>query len=251
MNIHAQSQSNSSTSRHEGKPHLFRLSDEILECFDMDDVVATYEDMHRMDLDRDPYDYYCVEVNTKFILNFSQFLGMQNGNYEEAMNSAAKWKWVFHYKIYEDYTYTGEVFVTLPSGKIFNYSELSTIDENCEETISIIEESLKCFLILLLATKNIDKRTLSNNKRSVSPRSQKDAKHYSHTTTIRIGKITETYTSDVGGGRNVRPHLRRGHIRTQHFGKGNAETKKIFIQPIFVNADENWINEQKTYKVKI
>jgi hypothetical protein len=25
--------------------------------------------------------------------------------------------------------------------------------------------------------------------------------------------------------------------------------KKIFIQPVFVNADENWINEQKTYRV--
>jgi hypothetical protein len=38
----------------------------------------------------------------------------------------------------------------------------------------------------------------------------------------------------------------------QHFGVGNKETNKIFIQPVFVNADEGWIeNQRKEYRIKV
>jgi hypothetical protein len=245
MNIPAQLQSSQSTK----KPHLFRLSPEVIDCFDIDDAVATYDDMAEMYLDQDPYDFYCVEVNTSFILKFSGFLGMGDGNFEETKRIAEKWVWVFQYQTFEDETYIGEVFVTLPSGRVANYSQSAIEDKAADAAITHIEQSLRCFLKVLLATKNIDKKTTFNHKRSVSPRTQKDAKRYSHTTLIKIGKITESYGSSTGSGGVKRAHLRRGHIRTQRFGKGNAEVKKIFIQPVFVNADENWINEQKTYRV--
>jgi hypothetical protein len=66
---------------------------------------------------------------------------------------------------------------------------------------------------------------------------------------LNIGKITETYRSNENSsGGNVRPHLRRGHIRLQRYGEDFKEVKKIFIQPMFVNADKEWIEKQKTYK---
>lgn len=249
MNTHAQLQSKQSELSEKEKPHLFRLSPEVIDCFDIDDAVATYKDMSEMDLDKDPYDFYCIEVNTSFILKFSNFLRMGDGNFEETRQIAEKWIWIFQYQIYEDATYTGDVFVILPSGRVANYSQSAMKNEEANAAIVHIEQTLRCFLILLLATKNVDKKTTVNSKRSVSPRTQKDAKRYSHTTMIKIGKITETYGSATGTGGPKRPHLRRGHIRTQHFGKGNTEVKKIFIQPVFVNADEKWINEQKTYRV--
>ena len=68
-----------------------------------------------------------------------------------------------------------------------------------------------------------------------------------------MGEISETHTSNLqdNSHSSPRPHLRRGHIRNQHYGEGNKEIKKIFIQPVFVNADEGWIeNQRKAYVVK-
>lgn len=103
-------------------------------------------------------------------------------------------------------------------------------------------------LIILLATKNAD-RMVRQNKLAKFGIGKKN-KQYDYITTIKLGKITESMPSDGARG-PIRPHLRRGHIRTQHFGVGNKEIKKIFIQPVFVNADEGWIADQrKAYVVK-
>ena len=82
------------------------------------------------------------------------------------------------------------------------------------------------------------------------PKSRKRPRAYDYITTIKIGKITETMRSDGDGQSSVRPHLRRGHIRNQRVGKGLEEVKPIFISPVFVNADEGWINNQrKEYRI--
>ena len=86
--------------------------------------------------------------------------------------------------------------------------------------------------------------------RSHGPKSRKRPRSYEYVTTIKIGKITETMRFDGDGHGSVRPHLRRGHIRNQRVGKGLEEVKPIFIHPVFVNADEGWINNQrKEYRI--
>jgi hypothetical protein len=105
-------------------------------------------------------------------------------------------------------------------------------------------------LITTLATKNVIKET--QEIKVHGPKSKKRPRTHKYITTIKIGKITETLRSSESSGGSVRPHRRRGHIRMQHFGVGNKETKKIFIQPVFVNADEGWIeNQRKEYRVKL
>jgi len=103
-------------------------------------------------------------------------------------------------------------------------------------------------LYALLATKNATKTT--EKIKTHGPKSRKRPREYDYITTIKIGKITETCRSEGDGQSSVRPHLRRGHIRNQRVGKGLTEVKPIFIQPCFINADENWIkNQRKEYRI--
>jgi hypothetical protein len=105
-------------------------------------------------------------------------------------------------------------------------------------------------LTVLLATKNAEKKRVKNTSRSASHKQRQASRLFGYTTTIRIGKITENYSSG-GAGSPMRPHLRRGHVRHQRIGEGRKETKKIFISPVFVNADKGWIESQrKAYVVK-
>lgn len=105
-------------------------------------------------------------------------------------------------------------------------------------------------LMVLLATKNVVKTTEEIKRHGA--KSRKKPKTYRYITTLKIGQITETLRSNGETGTTVRPHLRRGHIRNQPFGVGRKETKQIFIQPMFVNADEGWIeNQRKEYRIKV
>jgi hypothetical protein len=119
---------------------------------------------------------------------------------------------------------------------------------NSIKGVEYISKVTLAFFVVLLATKNADKVTESIKKHG--PKSRKRPRAYDYITTIKIGKITETMRSDGDGQGSVRPHLRRGHIRNQRVGKGLEEVKPIFISPVFVNADEGWINNQrKEYRI--
>ena len=247
MNIHAQSQSNLS----DKKPHLFRLSDEILSCFDIEDVRATYNDMLALNLDKDPYPYYAIEVKVKFMYIFGKKVGLLVGEDDGKDPSIMQATCVFIYELDDDGEHYHFDALMHVKGNYVNLLAAAMLNKNKEQEnyVNGIAEHLRYFLMVVLATKNAEKVTKENLTRSISPKQRKDAAKYQYTTTIKIGKITETYGASTGLGGTKRPHLRRGHIRTQHFGKGNAEVKKIFIQPVFVNADDNWISEQKTYRV--
>ncbi len=109
------------------------------------------------------------------------------------------------------------------------------------------------FLIVLLATKNIEKTTkfhkdISNGKVS---KATKHRKKYPYTTTLTIGRITENYNGSEFTGMSRRPHLRRGHVRTQHYGPRNELTKKIFIPSVFVNGSEDIKSSRVAYNVSI
>ena len=66
---------------------------------------------------------------------------------------------------------------------------------------------------------------------------------YSYTTTISIS-YADIQDDGTGTrpGHTKRPHLRRGHVREQHWGPANQFVKKIFVEPIFVNSDGEFVS---------
>lgn len=121
----------------------------------------------------------------------------------------------------------------------------------------IAADSILSTLLVLLATRNIEKDVQDSPKRYKDPVSKSGIRQirntdYRYITTIKIGKITETVHGCGAHRGSVRPHLRRGHIRSQRIGEGLKGSKKVFIAPVFVNADEKWIETQrKEYRVKV
>lgn len=149
-----------------------------------------------------------------------------------------------------------EVFLPAHSDELAShFSNLSRHDADYMNDVAA--DSILSTLLVLLATRNIDKDVQESPRRYKDPASKGGVRQirntdYQYITTIKIGKITETVHGDGAHRGPVRPHLRRGHVRNQRIGEGLKEIKKVFIAPVFVNADENWIETQrKEYRIKV
>lgn len=239
--------------------HLFILDQSVWRSMNISDVVSTSEALKELDLYKPPYESFDIKsaMSTDDYAEFTKqydgercegddkpFLETYRYNVNFSTNPP---KYTFKFDLHGD-----KVFLTLNdiavTGKLLNIAS----NEEIEEMINHLRDSsLLCLavLIVLLSTKNCEKTT--EKIKRYGPKSKKRPREYAYITRIKVGKITETCRSDNSSGTTVRAHLRRGHIRTQHFGIGNKEIKKIFIHPVFVNADEGWIaNQRKAYVVK-
>ena len=76
------------------------------------------------------------------------------------------------------------------------------------------------------------------------PGKRRDAPEYSYHV-LRIPGVGEGGSGiTIGERKRVRLHLRRGHKRTQHHGRGNKQVKNIWIEPTLVGYQE----EGEVYK---
>lgn len=109
-----------------------------------------------------------------------------------------------------------------------------------------ILDALGSALIMALVTKNVEKETTSN-KRAKLGIGKKENREYEYITRINLPHNLQAEYNATG--RTIKPHLRRGHSRHQHYGQGNEKIKMIFIQPVFVNADDEYVETRKAYKI--
>jgi hypothetical protein len=105
-------------------------------------------------------------------------------------------------------------------------------------------------LILSLATSNVDKKVI-NNKRARLGIGKSENKAYSHITYLKLPTTCGDHKSNDESERSSpKMHLRRGHSRRQRFGKNNAEIKRIWVAPTFVNADDTYV-PRREYRVAV
>lgn len=107
---------------------------------------------------------------------------------------------------------------------------------------------LRMALIVLLATKNADKRT-TESKLAKLGIGKNIRGRFAYTTTISLPGTLPSDSDNPARDGHIAPHLRRGHVRRQHYGVGNQMEKKIWIAPVFVNADPDFVAARRTYKL--
>jgi hypothetical protein len=99
-------------------------------------------------------------------------------------------------------------------------------------------------LITVLATSNSIKNTSENRLAALgigTKNKKKPHSSYRYITRISLPHVSTMTTEPGHTGRHVTPHLRRGHIRNQRHGPGYSQTKVLWIAPVFVMADRDFI----------
>lgn len=106
-------------------------------------------------------------------------------------------------------------------------------------------------LIVLLATRNAQKTVRENKlvKLGIGRKHKGCERGYARITTITLPEEMENDSEHPPTGRTVCAHLRRGHIRRQHYGPQRSFIKQIWIEPVFVNADETFVSQRKGYNL--
>lgn len=229
--------------------HLFTINNTVWKGVDRETVFKTAEALHQMKLFRFPFPTFDVQVHLNekatqiFFEDNSYGAPIKTYTFRFITTNADTNEYTYHVKLDDIFLPREEIeYLCAMQGESFEKAEAIV------KGLNYLSMNTITLLVVLLATKNADKVTEAVKKHG--PKSRKRPRAYDYITTIKIGKITETMRSDGDGQGSVRPHLRRGHIRNQRVGKGLEEVKPIFISPVFVNADEGWINNQrKEYRI--
>lgn len=108
--------------------------------------------------------------------------------------------------------------------------------------------ALRKILIILLGTKNTIKTRVKDKLLSMGIGVKKNNHRPLYTTTITLPKPEHMeYEGVHAPGTSPRAHLRRGHKREQKYGPRLQFSKPIWIEPVFVNADENFVSSRTAY----
>lgn len=206
--------------------HLFVLDMDVVRAAGLDDMKATVEGLMEMNLYRLPFerDVYLKIVDQKAPKSLRPDMQIVFGPYGKDQGASA---------IVSALDGSNEMD---PMG-----SDKSDVSHATLDMCAWFE----AVLIVLLATKNIVKVTTQNKlaKLGIGKRNR-----FASTTTISIPRDLPDDPDHPSTGAKKAAHLRRGHIRRQHYGVGNQLEKKIWIAPIFVNADPGFVSARESYK---
>lgn len=125
-----------------------------------------------------------------------------------------------------------------------------------EKTYEATQEHMRDILVTLLATKNTVKSTVVDKLAKLGLCKGKAKHRYTYVTTISRPKSVDLEDATEGPEQVVHgspkaAHLRRGHVRHQPYGPRKAFTRAIWIEPMWINGDEEFVNSRERYNVKL
>jgi hypothetical protein len=252
----------------EEKPQLFIIDDEIWQNSSLDEVCATAEDMQELGIFRPPCEHFEVLIRASFALHIVQpDDGESFGNetiehhqktiyrIEYKTDLSENWEQNLNAELGVKDKTTGEwvglnwaISKALIKGRITK-QEAELHEKQLANTVNFV----LYLLIVALATRNVVRKNKPSRMAKQGISASRLKKDYDYTTTLTIGKVEGAEREGGGdtGGWKVRPHLRRGHIREQKYGPSNMMSKKVFIQPVFVNAADGVVSQRKAYNVRM
>lgn len=242
------------------RPELFLVSKEVLDACKPSEVHPSYKDMMELGIANLPYHEVDIGMNvhvygdtTIHVVHFANAPAIEKDN------------------VLLNYLFESEIKFRYRDGKCYEV----LLKPDCpmcrerriahkHEWLDILKvkkydpgyfdeaEKIKMLLVVLLASKNIVKTRTKDKLVALGIGRGKRNNHQPiYTTTLSLPTLSRLGESKETLGVTLRPHLRRGHIRRQKYGPGCEFTKSIWIEPCFVNADENFVSERSAYNASV
>jgi len=194
---------------------MFKIAANVFDAFSVEDITKTAKDMEELGIYKPPYAKLHLQLKTHLMEKVARSDISKDFSFWAGVESDVPPKSELRFF----YTFTGNgnecivhPYLSMDGREFVEFSTRKVKQYSSNSFFEWMCNFSLAMLIVLLATKNVEKDVEVCNK----PHSRK---------------------------------TRRGHIRSQHYGVNNSEVKKIFIHPIFVNADDGWIDAKKTYRV--
>lgn len=244
------------------KSQLFILDRDMLDAMSEEEVKATFKDMVELKIASPPYRNFTIQAPMGTLINvdgkgtLEELAKQGDPRYVEMHDKDLR----VHFHDYTDDPYKEQrasldMFhkgVWCPVLEIIMQSPKEEIRQRYGaflRAVSDLAGHLSRLLIVSLATRNVETVTRRNSLAKFGL-GKKRGHDFEYVTTIKMGTLLH-YDGETGHtGETKRPHLRRGHIRRQHYGPNNQQIKQVFIQPIFVNGfDPSRDRERDRYNV--
>ena len=105
-------------------------------------------------------------------------------------------------------------------------------------------------LVVLLATKGVEKTAVRNPMAAMGIGKKSKREHvYTTTLKIRWEDVVRGPGDPKGPRAGMRTHLRCGHIRRQRYGPKREAVKRLWIEPVIVNGDPDFVSKREAYNV--
>lgn len=226
------------------KPERFVIPHEVIEACPFSEVNSTIKDMESFGIAKLPFRDMVIELPSR-----SECLYMKTIPAKELSDDIAE---LLDYtpeqlattRYVSQYYFVGGQHQRTVIRQASGTMEALSPDSDDRPGQRDLAEMMANLLIVLLATKNIRKDRVQNKLAKLGIGKNR----FEYTTTLRLpAEYGESgHTRD---GVAVRPHLRRGHKRDQWFPKAQVH-KAIWIEPCFVNADEDFVSARTSYEFK-